>query len=157
MKNIVKQSVDGLNDILNSKFFNNSLKKENFINFVTIHEKEEENEIQFIKLQNLNKNNIQNSNEDQNKNAINNNLKKTNSINDEKYVKMKINNQKTLQSYKNKSIKLSINKKSNLELNKPKISDAIMLKKRNEENRSGINYTKQNNKTLREKKIFNGN
>lgn len=50
LKNIVKQSVDGLNDILNSKIFNSTLKKEKTINFDPIDEIEEDCEIKNSKL-----------------------------------------------------------------------------------------------------------
>jgi hypothetical protein len=49
----VKQSVDGLNDILNSKIFSSTLKKEKTINFDPIDEIEEDFEIKntkFIKM-----------------------------------------------------------------------------------------------------------
>jgi hypothetical protein len=49
----VKQSVDGLNDILNSKVFSSTLKKEKTINFDPIDEIEEDFEIKnskFIKM-----------------------------------------------------------------------------------------------------------
>ncbi len=49
----MKQSVDGLNDILNSKVFSSTLKKEKTINFDPIDEIEEDFEIKnskFIKM-----------------------------------------------------------------------------------------------------------
>ena len=156
LKNIVKQSVDGLNDILNSKNFNNSLKKEKFINFEPIYEIEEDFEVKNSKLNNniSQKPNLRKSIEE---NKIvsnpNKNIKKikTNPLekSDEnvKIIKPKVSIT-TNKIYSNRNVDL---KKSLFEISKPKNNETseLKIKKVNDEFRGSNDFNIRANLNLK--------